>query len=75
MAAARDRGVRLGRPAAPVPAAGDRVVQLRNEGLSLSAIAEVLNGEGVMSPAGRAWTKSSVQYVLRRMDDASDDQD
>jgi DNA invertase Pin-like site-specific DNA recombinase len=75
MAAARDRGVRLGRPTAPVPEAGDRIVELRSEGLSLSAIAEMLNSEGVASSTGRAWTKSSVQYVLRRMETANNDDD
>ena len=72
MAAARERGVRLGRPEAAVPDSGRRIQQLRDEGLSLSAIAGALNSEGVASPSGRAWTKSSVQYVLRRMESRGD---
>jgi DNA invertase Pin-like site-specific DNA recombinase len=72
MAAARDRGVRLGRPASPVPDSGRRIQELRDEGLSLNAIADALNSEGVASPSGKAWTKSSVQYVLRRVESRGD---
>lgn len=72
MAAARERGVRLGRPTAPVPDSSRRIQQLRDEGLSLNAIADALNSEGVASPSGRAWTKSAVQYVLRRMESHGD---
>jgi DNA invertase Pin-like site-specific DNA recombinase len=68
IAAARERGVRLGRPATPVPAAGERVKQLRADGKSLAEIAELLNAEAVPSASGRPWTKASVQYVVRRLE-------
>jgi DNA invertase Pin-like site-specific DNA recombinase len=67
LAAARQRGVRLGRPAAPPPPSGQRIEQLRAQGLSLAAIAAALNAEGAVSPSGRAWTKASVQWALRRL--------
>lgn len=71
MAAARGRGVRLGRPPAPVPPSADRAAQLRGEGLSLAAIAATLNAEEVPTPSGRGeWAKSSVKYVLTRYDEA-----
>lgn len=70
MAAARDRGVRLGRPAATLPACATRAGDLRDQGLSLAAIASVLEREQVPILSGRqgSWSKSSVQYLLRRLD-------
>ncbi|MEU7935274.1 recombinase family protein [Micromonospora echinofusca] len=71
MAAARDRGVRLGRPPAPVPPSAARAAELRGEGLSLAAIAERLNTEQVPTLSGKGkWAKSSVKYVLDRHDAA-----
>ena len=74
MAAARDRGVRLGRPPAPLPASAERAAELRAAGHSLAQIAAVLNDERVPTPSGRgSWGKSSVQYVLARWDQEHDD--
>jgi DNA invertase Pin-like site-specific DNA recombinase len=67
MAAARDRGVRLGRPEAPLPEAGPLIEQLRGQGLSLAAIAAALNAEGSLSPTGKPWTKGSVWHAVRRI--------
>src|SRR5947207_7763678 len=47
MAAARRRGVRLGRPSAPLPDSARRAAQLRDEGNSLAQIAPALNAERV----------------------------
>lgn len=69
MAAARARGVRLGRPAAAVPPSAERAAQLRGEGQSLAGIAATLTAEGVPTPSGGdTWGKSSVKYVLDRWD-------
>jgi len=69
IAAARERGVRLGRPAAPVPASAQRAAELRDQGLSLTQIAEKLDEGQVPTPSGKGhWSRSSVQYVLRRWD-------
>jgi hypothetical protein len=74
MAAARQRGVRLGRPPAPVPPSAQRAVELRGQGLSLAQIAAVLNTEQVPTPSGRGqWGKSNVQYVLARWDSEHED--
>lgn len=75
MQAARERGVRLGRPPAPVPASAGRAVELRSRGLSLAQIAAALNAESVPTPSGKGrWGKSNVQYVLARWDrEHSDD--
>jgi DNA invertase Pin-like site-specific DNA recombinase len=68
MAAARERGVRLGRPQKPAPAGAPRAAQLRAEGNSLTAIAAALNAEKVRTPSGKGeWTRSSVQYALTQL--------
>lgn len=70
MAAARGRGVRLGRPTAALPACATRAGELRDQGLSLAAIAATLEHERVPTLSGRGvWSKSSVQYLLRRLDE------
>jgi len=69
MAAARGRGVRLGRPVAPVPESAHRAAELRAQGNSLAQIAAALNTERIPTPSGKGqWHKSSVQYVLARWD-------
>ena len=75
MAAARQRGVRLGRPPVLVPASAQRAVELRDQGLSLAQIAASLNAEQVPTPSGKGqWGKSNVQYVLARWDSERGDQ-
>lgn len=69
MLAARQRGVRLGRPAAALPESARRVGELRSQGLSLAVIADTLQREHVPTLSGRGtWSKSSVQYLLARLD-------
>jgi DNA invertase Pin-like site-specific DNA recombinase len=69
MAAAQERGVRLGRPPAPVPESASRAAELRAAGNSLAQIAATLDAEKVPPPSGKGhWRKSSVQYVLARWD-------
>lgn len=69
IAAARERGVKLGRPAAPVPASAQRAAELRDQGLSLAEIAAKLEEEGVLTASGKQrWSRSSVQHALRRWD-------
>jgi DNA invertase Pin-like site-specific DNA recombinase len=56
-----------GRPGlhATAPAVAKRIALLREQGLSLHAIAEALNGEGVPTPRGGArWRASGVQSAL-----------
>jgi DNA invertase Pin-like site-specific DNA recombinase len=73
MAAARERGVRLGRPAAPVAQSARRAAELRAAGNSLAQIAATLDAEGVPTPSGRGqWRKSSVRHVLARWDQQQD---
>jgi DNA invertase Pin-like site-specific DNA recombinase len=61
--AARSRGATGGRPAvADNPELRERIVGMREEGMTLQAIADVLNEEGVPTLRGGAkWRPSSVQ--------------
>jgi DNA invertase Pin-like site-specific DNA recombinase len=61
--AARSRGATGGRPAvSDVPELRERIVAMREEGMTLQAIADVLNEEGVPTLRGGAkWRPSSVQ--------------
>jgi DNA invertase Pin-like site-specific DNA recombinase len=61
--AARSRGAVGGRPSvADVPELRDRIVAMRRDGMTLQAIADVLNEEGVPTLRGGAkWRPSSVQ--------------
>jgi DNA invertase Pin-like site-specific DNA recombinase len=63
LAAARARGASTGRPAVKdVPALKDRIVAMRAEGMTLQAIADQLNAEGVPTVrGGEKWRPSSVQ--------------
>jgi len=52
-------------PADEAPELVDRLAELRDRGLSLQAIADALNAEGVPTPRGGAeWRPSSVQAAL-----------
>lgn len=66
MANAKKRGVTLGRTALPADALALRVQEMRRT-MTLSAIADTLNAEGVptLRDAG-SWTTSSVNGLLRR---------
>ena len=63
MAAARSRGQRQGPMAvADVPELHARIARMREDGMTLQAIADVLNAEGVPTLRGGAkWRPSSVQ--------------
>jgi DNA invertase Pin-like site-specific DNA recombinase len=61
--AARSRGAKGGRPSvADVPELRERIVAMRRDGMTLQAIADTLNEEGVPTIRGGAkWRPSSVQ--------------
>jgi peptidoglycan hydrolase-like protein with peptidoglycan-binding domain/DNA invertase Pin-like site-specific DNA recombinase len=66
LAAARARRAAAGLPAVEdVPALKQRILDMRGEGLTLQAIADQLNDEGVPTlRGGQLWRPSSVQAVL-----------
>jgi DNA invertase Pin-like site-specific DNA recombinase len=64
--AARAKGQRIGRPAVDdVPELKDRIAAMRASGLTLQAIADRLNAEGVPTlRGGEKWRPSSVQAAV-----------
>jgi DNA invertase Pin-like site-specific DNA recombinase len=66
LAAARARGVRLGRPPLLSEDVLDQVRRLRRRGFPLRVIADRLNAEGVSAPAGGSWNHSAVRRVVLR---------
>jgi DNA invertase Pin-like site-specific DNA recombinase len=66
LAAARAKRAAAGRPAVEdIPALKQRILDMREEGLTLQAIADQLNEEGVPTlRGGRLWRPSSVQAAL-----------
>jgi DNA invertase Pin-like site-specific DNA recombinase len=68
LAVKKRQGVRLGRPATIDPKLARRVRTMRSRGMTLQAIADRLNQEGVPTPRGGAlWRPSSLRAVLRRL--------
>lgn len=65
-ASARALGRRPGRPSSMPPDLAARIRALRAEGMTLQAICDVLNAEGVPTPRGGAeWRPTSLRAVLR----------
>ena len=57
---------KAGRPPCCPPDLAERIHRLRDSGLSLRQIQDVLNAEGVSTPTGRSyWWKSSVDRILK----------
>lgn len=67
LAIRREQGVKLGRPPLPRDALGRRIAAMRKRGMTLQAIADKLNEEGVSTlRGGSEWRPSSVRAVLSR---------
>jgi DNA invertase Pin-like site-specific DNA recombinase len=57
---------RAGRPSSTPPEVADRIRQMRARGLTLQAICDTLNREGVPTPRGGAlWRPTSLRAILR----------
>ena len=69
LAVKQAEGVKLGRPRTVPDEVRTRIASLRAEGLSLRAIADKLNAEGVPTgQGGSRWYASAVSAVLKRDD-------
>ncbi len=67
LAAAREKGVRVGAPRSLPDDVADRINAMRTEGATLTAIADRLNDEGVpTAKGGDRWWPSSVRAILNR---------
>lgn len=65
LAVLKSQGVRLGAPR-QIPAETEALIVHYSRSLSLAAIADRLNGEGVKTVGGKPWAKSTVASVVRR---------
>lgn len=72
LAVKRAQGIHVGRSSTLDPATVERIAALRQEGRSLTAIADVLNEDQVPTGQGGAkWYPSSVRAVLSRLSKSS----
>ncbi len=66
LAAARARGVRLGRPVEVTPEAEELILGFRKQGLTARAIAELLSRSDHPAPRGGVWHHQTVARILAR---------
>jgi DNA invertase Pin-like site-specific DNA recombinase len=65
LAVKKAQGVRLGRPPSIPPTLAKRIVRMRERGMTLQAICDRLNDEGVPTArGGRLWRSTSLRAVL-----------
>ncbi len=65
LAVKRKQGIRLGRPQSISPKLARRIRSMRRRGMTLRAICDKLNAEGVPTPrGGAAWRPTSLRAVL-----------
>jgi hypothetical protein len=58
---------RAGRPSSTPPETAARIREMRDRGLTLQAICDTLNREGVPTPRGGAlWRPTSLRAILRQ---------
>jgi DNA invertase Pin-like site-specific DNA recombinase len=66
LAVKKNQGVQLGRPTSISPQFARRIRSMRSRGLTLQAICDRLNSEGVPTPrGGSAWRPTSLRAVLQ----------
>lgn len=65
LAAARAKGVRLGRPPALPEEVVARIIAERNDGATWQAIADMLNTEGVPTAQGGIWRPGTISYIYK----------
>jgi DNA invertase Pin-like site-specific DNA recombinase len=65
LAVKRKQGVRLGRPQSIPPKLARRIKTMRSRGMTLQAICDRLNKEGVPTPRGAIfWRPTSLRSIL-----------
>jgi DNA invertase Pin-like site-specific DNA recombinase len=71
LAAARSKGATLGRPAEHVGDVAALAVRLRKRGLTIAEVTKQLNAKGFRTARGKEFGKSSVYYLIQRIDPAA----
>jgi DNA invertase Pin-like site-specific DNA recombinase len=66
--AAREKGVKLGRPAENIGDLATRATQLRKQGETWQQIADIFNGEGHRTPRGGVFFTTTVARMIERTD-------
>ncbi len=72
LAVKKGNGVRLGRPRQLPADVVDRIIAMRNEGLSLRAIATDLTTDGVPTAHSGRWYAATVAAILRSAEPAEE---
>jgi len=71
LAAARKKGVRLGRPVGNDGDLAERATRLRRQGKTLREIADTLNREGLQTVGGKKFAPQTVYLMIGRVDPAA----
>lgn len=72
-AAAKARGVKLGRPSLVPQTVARRIIAARESGQSYGKIAAALTADGILSPAGRTtWQASTVRRICNSIEQAKE---
>jgi DNA invertase Pin-like site-specific DNA recombinase len=66
--AARQKGIRLGRPVENTGELAERAVAMRRQGMTLQSIADTFNGEGTTTARGKQWSATTVYDMINRVD-------
>ena len=66
--AAREKGVRLGRPVENNGALATRATELRRQGRTLQEIADAFNADGLRTKQGRTFSATAVFRMVNRTD-------
>jgi DNA invertase Pin-like site-specific DNA recombinase len=66
LAVKKAQGVKLGKPRQLDPSIARRIRSQREAGLTLQAIADQLNSEGISTPTGKVWSPALVRKITLR---------
>jgi DNA invertase Pin-like site-specific DNA recombinase len=69
--AARDKGIRLGRPAENTGDLAKRATQLRRQGKTWQEIADLFNAEGLRTARGKEFKTTTIARMIERVDPAA----
>jgi DNA invertase Pin-like site-specific DNA recombinase len=68
LAAAKAKGIKLGQPALNVGPLADRATELRRQGMTWQAIADLFNAEGHRTARGAEFRSTTIARMIDRVD-------